>query len=389
MPATASEHAGRIRDIRWTIRLRLTLIYGALFLASGAGLLAITYLLFAESRTVFIARNDGTTVSPSVRNAAWDEGRRWHAAALHLLLTRSAIALGIMAATSVALGWLMAGRALRPIRAMTEQARHISEHNLNQRLAVTGPNDELKDLADTFDGLLGRLDTAFTAQKHFVANASHELRTPLTLQRTLIEVTLADPDTSPHALRALCQRLLTLGGSQERLIDALLTLASSQRGLQRRECVDLRSVVTTVLNEPGRHQADQPTITADLDPARTSGSPRLLERLTANLIDNATEYNTPDGWVHVHTGTHDNHAVLRISNSGPVIPPNQMASLFQPFHRQQTRTTHANHHGLGLSIVAAIADAHHATITATPISHGGLHCTITFPAEPAQAAGSP
>jgi signal transduction histidine kinase len=381
MPATASEPARRARGIRWTIRLRLTVIYGALFLASGVGLLAVTYALVAGAQPVLISNGptNNSNLSAAARQLLQGEGAKVHAAELRLLLTRSAIALAIMAAISVALGWLTAGRALRPIRAMTDQARHISEHNLNQRLAVTGPDDEIKDLGDTFDGLLSRLDTAFAAQKHFVANASHELRTPLTLQRTLIEVTLADPHADPQTLRALCRRILSLGANQEHLIEALLTLASSQRGLDRREATDLAEVVDTALDEHHLPHPNQPTITADLNPAWTFGAPRLIERLAANLIDNAIQYNVPDGWIRLYTGVRTGRPVLRVTNSGPAIPPDHIDTLFQPFQRLQTRTADPHHHGIGLSIVAAIATAHHARIAAAPGCQGGLDITIAFP----------
>lgn len=373
--------SGRVRGVRWTIRLRLTLIYGALFLASGAALLAVTYALVASAPPVVMTPDGAVTrdLPAGARPFMAGQGAEIRAAEHWLLLTRSGIALGIMAAISVALGWLMAGRALRPIRAMTEQARRISEHNLDRRLAVAGPNDELKDLGDTFDGLLSRLDAAFSAQKRFVANASHELRTPLTLQRTLIEVTLADSHAGPEALRNLCERILALSEGQERLIEELLTLASSQRGLRQREPTDLAAAVGTALRESGSEDPGRPAITADLHPAWTSGAARLIERLAANLIDNAVRHNIPGGWVRLYTGVRDGQPVIRVVNSGPTIPADRVGSLFQPFQRLHARSADSDRHGLGLSIVTAIVTAHNARITATPAHDGGLDVIVAFP----------
>ncbi|HEX4702279.1 MAG TPA: ATP-binding protein [Pseudonocardiaceae bacterium] len=383
---------------RRTIRLRLTLLYGTLFVVAGAALLAITYALAygtlgpVTSGTVssdgqfFIGTTSGGAIAggpPDSQLAltpnqlgqslqAQAEAQR--AADLRQLLIVSLIALLIMAALSVALGWLVAGRALHPLRAMTGKAQQISEVNLHERLAVAGPNDELKELGDTFDGLLGRLDTAFAAQKRFVANASHELRTPLTLQRAMLEVALADPAADTDSLRAVCHRVLATGEAQERMIEALLTLARSQRGLDLRQPVDLATVVTDVLTtyRPG------PAVTAE--PARTVGDRRLVERLVANLVDNAVHHNVPDGWVTVHTGTVHGRPMLRVANGGPMIPVHRVGALFQPFLRLSERTGNADGHGLGLSIVAAIANAHGADIAATANPTGGLTVTVTFPA---------
>ena len=213
------------------------------------------------------------------------------------MLAESAIALGIMAVASVALGWLMAGRVLRPLRQMTAAARAISEDNLHQRLAMPGPDDELKDLGDTIDGLLERLEAAFDAQRQFVASASHELRTPLTLSRTLLQMALTDSHPTLAAYRATCQDLLEASDQQEQLIEALLTLARSQRGLDRREHLDLASHHRRVVlqaREPeaaARGLADQ----RGHRPAPVLGDARLLQRLVANLIDNAIRHNIPGG----------------------------------------------------------------------------------------------
>ncbi|WP_225077189.1 HAMP domain-containing sensor histidine kinase [Streptomyces sp. CoT10] len=297
-------------------------------------------------------------------------------AMLRQLLTQSAIALGLMSTVSVGLGWLMAGRALRPVRIMADKSRRISERNLHERLAVTGPDDELKDLGDTIDDLLGRLDTAFAAQKRFAANASHELRTPLTLQRAMIEVALADPAADGDSLRRVCERVLAAGEHQERLIEALLMLARSERGLDRREPFDLARVAGRVLRDGDPRETDVDTALA---PAPASGDPRLMERLAANLVDNALRYNVPGGWVRVVTGTAHGRPFLRVVKSGPEIPPDRIGTLFQPFQRLESRTGNPDGHGLGLSIASAVAAVHDADLAAEPGPRGGLSITVALP----------
>ncbi|HEX4725608.1 MAG TPA: ATP-binding protein [Pseudonocardiaceae bacterium] len=376
-----------------TIRLRLTLLYGGLFVVAGAALLAITYFLVASNvggvteglyrvsaigvPQVVVGANPPTPL-PTLEP---DEMVRYmqaqavaaRSAELRQLLTLSGVALVIMAALSVLLGWLVAGRALLPLRAMTGKARQISEANLHERLAVTGPDDELKELGDTFDGLLGRLDSAFAAQKRFVANASHELRTPLTLQRAMLEVALTDPAADTDTLRRVCQRVLATGEEQERMIEALLTLARSQRGLDVWQHVDLARITTDVVAGHGRGLATA------IEAASTVGDDRLVERLVANLVENAVRHNVPGGWVRVDTSSVDGQPMLRVANSGPVIPPDRVGALFQPFLRMAERTGTRDGHGLGLSIVAAIADAHGAVLTVTANPDGGLTVTVLFP----------
>lgn len=410
MPATASDRGRRIprprriltlrqipglRRVRWTARLRLTLLYGGLFLVSGAALLAITYFLVAsrgEPRIFLLDRvPDGMPVLDAElrHREARAYADRQRAATLHQLLVQSGVALALMSAVSVALGWLTAGRVLRPVRTMTDKARRISERNLHERLAVTGPADELKDLGDTFDSLLARLDSAFDAQKRFVANASHELRTPLTLQRALIEVALSNPAADARSLRAVCERLLAAGEQQERLIEALLTLARSQRGLERRRPTDLAPVVAEALRAapPGGARIEQ-----SLAPAWTSGDPRLVERMVTNLVDNALRHNDGDpahAWVRVRTGTERGRPVLRVVNSGPVIPADRVETLLQPFQRYESRAGGPDGLGLGLSIVAAVATAHGAELTAVPGPDGGLAITVVFQALPRTPAATP
>lgn len=374
-----------------TIRLRLTLLYGGLFLVSGAVLLGITYLLFRRATGINLIIPTGAQPDPSgdVRQMA----ERAFAAAehrrdddLHQLLVQSGIALAIMTVVSIALGWLVAGRVLRPLRTVTVTTRQISERNLHERLALPGPRDELKDLADTVDGLLARLESAFGAQQRFVANAAHELRTPLTLWRALLEERLSDPTATIDDFRATARRLLVLGSEQERLLGSLLTLASSERGLDRREPFDLAAVVETILRDPPTETAP-PGVRIDtaIEPAPVSGNAALAEQLVRNLIDNAIVHNVPGGRVRVTTGTRAGGAFLSVENDGAVIPAAEVERLLEPFQRLGADRTAPSdgHHGLGLSIVRAIATAHHATLLAEARSEGGLAVEIEFPrAEP-------
>jgi signal transduction histidine kinase len=427
--------ASRLRLPRWTLRLRLTLLYGGLFLIAGAVLLAITYGLVANStpithravsfvggppkslgaslpavprevangRQVYLAAQSGppgaavqlrdyagkvnktfrklTAAQAAQAQQLISKARadlsRQSTSELDALLTRSGVALGIMALLSIGFGWLMAGRALRPVRTMGARARGISERNLHQRLALEGPNDELKELGDTFDGLLGRLESAFESQRRFVANASHELRTPMTLSRTLIEVALADPNASAASLRDTCRRVLAAGEQQERLVAALLTLARSQRGLAVREELELGAIVGEVMRGvPQNGVAVKP----ELGEAWTTGDPALVERLVANLVDNALKYNQTDGWVSARTGVRDGKATLTVANSGPAVAPEEADALTEPFRRLNgDRAARVRGLGLGLSIVQAIARAHGAELRTTPRPEGGLEVEVGFP----------
>jgi signal transduction histidine kinase len=304
------------------------------------------------------------------------------------LLIESGVALGIMAVASVGLGWLMAGRVLSPLRTITAAARRISALSLHQRIAMTGPDDELKELGDTFDQLLGRLDASFRAQRQFVANASHELRTPLARQRTLLEVALRDRQATNASLRLACERALAAGEQQERLIAALLTLARGERGLDVFEAFDLGAVVADALDARRDEARDRGvTVTADPGPAPALGNPRLAERLAANLADNAIRYNVPGGQVEITTGRRDDRAFLAVTNTGPVIPPDQLGRLFQPFQRlDQGRRAEGGGLGLGLAIVSAIAAAHGAELHAVTRAAGGLAIEVIFPPHPANQA---
>jgi signal transduction histidine kinase len=286
-----------------------------------------------------------------------------------------------MSLASVALGWLLAGRVLRPLRTITETTQQISEHNLHHRLALDGPRDELRDLANTIDALLERLESAFAAQRHFVANAAHELRTPLTLLRALLEENLTDLAATLESFRAMSRRLLQIGEDQERLLEALLTLASSERGLDHQEPVDLAMIADQLLLAPNPDSERLGLrINTTISPASTAGDPALVERLIANLIDNAIRYNTPGGHVEIATGIDHAHAWLMVTNTGPRIPADQVTRLFEPFQRSGTDRTTRNdgHHGLGLSIVRAVAAAHHASLTAEPGPEGGMAIRVNF-----------
>jgi signal transduction histidine kinase len=400
----------RLRPPRRTVRLRLTLLYGGLFLISGTGLLVITYVLVAHRfpmvmsvqgkaaprggggvmfRTAVAsspcAAGPAPAVSPAqlsrcARQAQADAARQ-QAAVMNQLLTQSGVALAIMSVISIGLGWLVAGRVLRPLRTITAAARRVSASSLHERLALAGPDDELKELGDTFDGLLGRLEASFGAQRQFVANASHELRTPLARQRTVVEVALADPAPTVASLSDACQRALAAGEQQEQLIEALLTLARSQRGLDRCEPVELAAIVDVVLRSrlPEAERRGL-RVHAQLGNGPVRGDARLAERLAANLIDNALRHNVPGGWVRVMTGSRAGHAVLAVANTGPVIAAGEVGRLFEPFQRLGAERTGRDGLGLGLSIVRSIADAHHARLRARPVAAGGLDIQVRFPA---------
>jgi signal transduction histidine kinase len=389
---SAALRAGRARH---TVRLRLTLWYGGLFLICGTALLAVTYGLVLQAFTGNSAsnalcqapRSGCSTIGPGqARSIALQE----HAAVLHELLTRSAIALAVTAALSLGLGWFIAGRVLRPLRTITATARGISAASLGERLALGGPRDELRELGDTFDALLARLEASFTAQRQFIANASHELRTPLARQRVISQVALADPDATTETLRAAHERVLASGAQQEQLIEALLTLARGQAGLDKQETLDLAALTRQVL-AARRSEAEQRNLAlhADLRPARAAGSPRLAERLAANLVDNALRHNVRGGRIEVTTSTRNSRAVLCVASTGTRIPAEAADRLFQPFQRLgPDRTSRGEGTGLGLSIVRAIADAHGASITARPQPAGGMLVEVTFP-DPGTASPSP
>jgi signal transduction histidine kinase len=385
----------RPRLPRRTIRLRLTVLYGVASILSVAALLAITIALaggWGPQRTAHVPGQAGTAAGQQALAQAraqitrlaslLRQAQQADAIRSHQLLIAAAAALAIMAGTSVALGWFVAGRALRPLRAITSATRQISEDDLHRRLAMPGPRDELTDLADTIDGLLARLQAAFQAQRNFVANAGHELRTPLTASRTILEVALADKAASRAGLRSACQDVLAEQWHQERLIDALLTLARSQRGLDRPKPLDLSEIATDILRtrEPDAASSDV-TVTASIAAAPVLGDDGLLRQLAANLIDNALRHNVPQGTLRIDVRSDGDHSTLTIANTGPVIPAGEIGRLLQPFQRLSSRRPADDDGlGLGLPIVAAIISAHHGTLIVSPGDCGGLDIEASFPA---------
>ena len=308
-------------------------------------------------------------------------------ATLAHLLRYSLITLAVVIALAAVLGWVFAGRALRPVHRITTAARAASEHNLSARVAATGPRDELRELAETFDAMLGRLQAAFEGQQRFLANASHELRTPLAVMRATVDVVLDDPDASPGDLRAMGADIRVAVDHAEHLIGALLILARNERGLTVREKIDLATVAEDVLDGFG----DGPgglRVHASLESAFISGDPVLAGRLVANLLDTALRYNVPDGEVWVSTGEVTGRSELTVANTGPVVDPDDVGRIFQPFERLSDRTSRDGC-GLGLAIVASIAAIHGGTATARPRDGGGLVVTVTIPtASPAPLAAS-
>jgi signal transduction histidine kinase len=360
-----------------SVRLRLALIYGGLSLGAGAILVALIYVLVRYSPFPMApaapaapgASVDGLGGSASTLTNQDEVLRR--------LLANSGIALTVMAGLAILLGWFMAGRALRPIAAMTTSLRRITADRLDRRLALSGPADEITELAATVDELLERLESAFTAQRRFIANASHELRTPLTLQQALAEVALADPQADTETLRAALNRVLAAGQAQERLIEALLSLARSHQGLHEHRSFDLAEVVRDALAQCTETNV---RIDSSLQPAPTSGDPALIDRLVANLLDNAIRHNNADGWLSVATGLESGRPTLVIANSGPMISPDQVARMLEPFQRLGAgRRSTSTGLGLGLSIVAAVVDAHRGALDVRPRPQGGLRIRVTLP----------
>ncbi len=289
--------------------------------------------------------------------------------------------MAIMAVLSLALGWLIAGRFVRPLRAIITTARDISASNLHRRLGLRGQGDEFTELGETLDDLFARLEASFQSQRNFIANASHELRTPLSAGRVLLQVAIADPEPSVATLRATCVELVELSDRQERLIGALLTLADGQCGIADPQPLDLADIARDVLlarhRDAERHGI---RLTAELSAAPATGDPSLAQSLVTNLVDNAIRHNLPGGRAEITTAMADGGAVVTVGNTGTLIPPHSVDDLFQPFRRLGTqRIRHGEGHGLGLAIVRAIADAHGAALTASPRPQGGLDIAVTFP----------
>jgi signal transduction histidine kinase len=410
----------RLRDLafgphlhRRSARFRLTALYCCLFFPAGVLSVAVTYFLIvlverpthgAVVRVLKIyhlhktSAHGGPTIgalaqAPHAGGTSRILDKMFVTLPGHLILdgrefvVGACIVLVAMVGASVLLGWYAAGRVLRPLRVMTTTTRQISEHNLHQRLALAGPDDELKDLGDTIDGLLGRLEAAFESQRRFVANASHELRTPLMLSQTLLQVALADPEITLGSLRAACEEAVDAGKDQAQLIDALLTLARSQHGLVRLEPVDLRAVVDDAISALAPSAAGRGLqVDPALDDATVPGDARLIYRLVSNLVDNAIRYNITGGRVEVKLACSTTEATLIVTNTGPSVPPDEVGRLLEPFQRVAgDRAASPNGLGLGLCIVAEVAKAHGAGLEVRPRPEGGLAVVVSFPADPGPA----
>jgi signal transduction histidine kinase len=381
------------RRPRLTIRARLTLLYTGLFAVCGAIVVAVSYTLVARlepqgqsqrAPATFLARcrSEQLSVHPNDRilakcNAYFQLQGAQHQRHLTLshLLDYSLMTLVVVIALAGILGWIAAGRALRPVQRIAAAARAASEDNLSARVALRGPRDELHELAETFDEMLDRLQAAFEGQRRFIANASHELRTPLAVMRATVDVVLDNPDSTPADLRDMATDIRAAVDHAEHLIGALLILARNERGLTIHDEVDLATVAEDVLDTT---DLGDRRVHATLEPADISGDPVLVERLIANLVDNAVRYNSPAGDIWVSTGTLANKSRLTVANTGPLISPVDADNIFEPFQRLNDRASHEGF-GLGLTIVASIAAVHGGTATARPRDDGGLSITITLP----------
>jgi signal transduction histidine kinase len=360
---------------RLSLRAQLTLLYAVPFFLSGSVLLSVPILQVSESEPA-----QGQPPLPGTGPPERDVSELVHT---------SAVLLAVMLLVSVVVGWLIAGRFLKPLRTITATARDISANNLHRRLGLSGGN-EFSQLAGTLDDLFARLESAFAAQRHFVANASHELRTPLTAQRTLLQVALADPHADAESLRAAAHEVLALGVAQQRLIDSLLTLASGEQAGARRERFDLADLAADAVAARAElaHRRGIAVHTG-FAPAPAAGEVSLAESLVANLVENALRHNVSGGQVWVRTATVAGRAHLIVSNTGAVIPPERVRDLFQPFQRLHGRSARAaDGHGLGLAIVQAIADAHQGTLSARARAEGGLEVEVSF-ALPAPSDAAP
>jgi signal transduction histidine kinase len=362
--------------------MRMALLYAALICTSVVAILGSTYLLApgllvhhtwqrAPSQPAQATSIDTTGHSSGVFSGSigWEK------------FGGLLMALTVIAVISLALGWLIAGRFVRPLRTIIGTARDISASNLHRRLGLHGHHDEFTQLGETLDDLFARLEASFEAQRHFIANASHELRTPLSAGRALLQVAITDSAPTVQTLQATCEELLQLGEQQERLIAALLTLANSQRGLQRPQTLDLAEIARTVLLTRGP-EAERRGVQLDatLGAAPATGDPSLAQSLVTNLVDNALRHNMPGGHAEIRTSSGTAGAVLSVGNTGMIVPTNEVDHLFEPFQQLGTeRIRHSEGHGLGLAIVRAITHAHGATLTARARPGGGLDIQVLFP----------
>jgi signal transduction histidine kinase len=382
-------------------RLRLTLLYTALVAVCGGALVTATYLLVAHNlptdsvagrtpeqvkaliQTCVQNATASSQPSPDAKQkcaALYTSGLKigvnaQRGTVLDDLLTYSLLTLAAVIVIAALAGWLLAGRILRPVHQITDAARAATEQNLGHRLALRGPRDELRRLADTFDDMLDRLERAFTGQRQFIANASHELRTPLTVMRTTIDVVLAKPAPSAEELTAVCREVRQEIDHADRLMEALLMLARTEQAPRAAEDLDLATIAEDALD--ARPLADVVTIAA-LDAAPVKGDPVLLERLVTNLLENAGRYNVDGGSVAISTARENGSAVLRVVNTGPVVAPGDVDRLFQPFTRLHDRTGCVGF-GLGLALVSSITTMHNGTVRASAVPTGGLDVSVRFP----------
>ena len=396
-----------------SIRLRLTLWYGGLFLLAGSVLLALNFALVARNfpsdgadlrenveqrfdlepgelrgEFFFVVERPPTTGRPAGPRRGVAATPLFNSVISHIktdtlqqIVWQSGIALGLMAVLSIGLGWFVAGRMLRPVEEIAATARRISEASLEERIALGGPSDELKDLADQFDAMLDRLQTAFEAQREFVANASHELRTPLTIIRTEIDVTLEDANAGREQLASTAEVVRRAIDRTEGLIDRLLVLARAEEPLQRGEESELADAVRRALDAREAEIAELGLrTTLDLAEANVEGDPMLLDRLAGNLVDNAVDHNERGGWIEIASGQDEQTATLRVANGGPLIPADEAPRLFERFARMEgSRTRGRGGYGLGLSIVRAIVRAHRGEVTARALPGGGLAVEVSLP----------
>jgi signal transduction histidine kinase len=384
-----------------TVRLRLTALYGALFLLCGAGLLAITNALVRHSAalprpphgvTIAIQMSQGASI-PHVGNDArlgQTGAAATHAAVFHQLLVQSGIALAVMAVAAIGLGWFIAGRVLRPLQTITTTVQQITATDLHQRLALDGPDDELRALGKTFDDLLARLETSFDAQRRFVANASHELRTPLTMMRTALDVATGKPTPPPPEVHVLAAKIRRGLDKADQLLESFLALARADHTPVARDVtVGLDQAASDALAWHSQAISDMGLrIERALRAAPVAGSEVLLARMVSNIIDNAVRHNEPNGWVRVATGTDATSARLIVETGGRLLDEQQVRELAQPFRRiGAERTGSDNGVGLGLSIVAAVAAAHHGTLRLQARDGGGLLVAVALPVatQPAEA----
>ena len=357
---------------RVTLRTRLVAIYAAVFVVSMTAVLLVSYFLLAAYLRDTLPAESAQPI-------------------LDRLAGRYLLALLGTTLVATTLGWLAARRLLQPIQAVTDAARAASEEQLDQRLELGGPRDELRELGDTFDAMLDRFQESMEAQKRFIANASHELRSPLTAIRTEVDVTLSDPDATIRDLRAMGERVLQGGDELDELLASLMVLARSQRGLLRTDDVDLAQVATLAVQDLApRAREARVALDVHLESTQVLGDPSLLRRLIANLVDNGIRYNRPGGVVQVTVGTvtvlarpadgsegeRAQRPTIRVVNTGTLIPPDAVDRLRQPFERLGR---HGDGSGLGLSIVQAVAEAHEGTVRLVAEREGGLDVTITLP----------